>query len=286
MKNFEEKIKLATLLWPQTEDDIVNYLIGGDYGLELALRGEPALRTKRRESFKPILSKSKDIAIFDVKIVDYPQSFRSQVDYNVFFNPKTEKLSDLPDTLLDDTKERVYYNDESYYTPEMEILFLDAFLNGKREYAKQLLLNYDLNLNKINEYFLSYYAHPIVKKYDEESIDAEYYKTLIAIYTMIKKIVIAYQEKGLSFIQTKLNQTIKKMIDSDGQFYNYNAKDLPYPLVLTDSYDLTKEEKDNIKLRIIEHRKDVIWSMTQDMGFINELFIECDTKDNNRGIVK
>ena len=186
VKTYEEfinKILLMIKLWPQKLDNNINYLFGNGIGIELALQGNVMGRKKNNNcySYRP----HSDIILYDVKIQDYEDtkdSYKFKEAFgNIEFYPSYELkvLSNINSDLLDKNSETVIINNHKVLIPELEILFLEKYLQRElvsrsEGYDYELLFNeYDLNIDKIINYLEDYYIKPKITK------DEEYYNELL-----------------------------------------------------------------------------------------------------------
>ncbi len=181
--DFINKILLMIKLWPQKEGNTINYLFGSGIGIELALQGNVIGRKKNNNcySYRP----HNDIILYDVKIIDYEDEKDSynfkEAFGNIEFYPSYELkvLSNINSNLLDNTCETVVINNHKVLIPELEILFLEKYLQRElvsREegYDYELLFReYELDVDKIINYLEDYYIKPKISK------DEKYYNGLL-----------------------------------------------------------------------------------------------------------
>ena len=172
--DFINKILLMIKLWPQKEGNTINYLFGSGIGIELALQGNVIGRKKNNNcySYRP----HNDIILYDVKILDYEDEKDSynfkEAFGNIEFYPSYELkvLSNINSNLLDTNCETVVINNHKVLIPELEILFLEKYLQRElvsREegYDYKLLFNeYELDVDKIINYLEDYYIKPKISK--------------------------------------------------------------------------------------------------------------------------
>jgi len=181
--DFINKIILMTKVWNQTENENVNYLFGNSVATEIALQGNVVGRKKNNHCY-PYREHS-DVVLYDVKIFDYDDTMDSNDFRNTFGNVEfyssneTKILTMLPNDLLDNTLETVIINNKKILIPQLEIIFLESYLNRElisREhgYDYELLFNeYELDINKILRYLEEYYIKPKINS------DYEYYSKLL-----------------------------------------------------------------------------------------------------------
>lgn len=181
--DFINKILLMTKIWSQIDNNKVNYLFGNSIAIEIALQGNVVGRKKNNYCYP--YREHNDVILYDVKIFDYEDTEDSNDFRNTFGNVEfypsneTKILTMLPKDLLDKTVETVIVNNKKILIPELEILFLESYLNRElisREegYDYELLFNeYELDVDKIINYLEEYYIKPKINS------DYEYYSNLL-----------------------------------------------------------------------------------------------------------
>ena len=181
--DFINKILLMVKLWPQKEGNNINYLFGSSVGLELALQGNVVGKKKNNNcyTYRP----HNEIILYNVKIIDYEDTQDSynfkEAFGNIEFYPSYELkvLSNINNDLLDKNYETVIINNHKVLIPELEILFLEKYLQRElvsrsEGYDYELLFNeYELDIDKILNYLEDYYIKPKISK------DEEYYNELL-----------------------------------------------------------------------------------------------------------
>ena len=211
INNYDEfitKILLTLKLWPQVDNNQINYLFGKGIGVELALQGNVQNRIKYNKCYPTRSHNNIDFyAVSDVSSPNFYQVFGTPTIYPT---SNTSVLEALPSNMLYETKEIVSINNHQIYIPELEILFLDKYLNRelihrKEGYDYELLMHeYDLNVDKILNYLEEYYIKPKL------SMTKDRYK-----------IIYDEQIKAIEYIinnSSKLNTAIEE-IDSQINIY-------------------------------------------------------------------
>ena len=185
-QEFINKIILITKLWPQEQNNKINYLFGSEIAIELALQGNVLNRRKNNHCYP--LKKHGEIVLYDTKIIDLGDTKESANIKNAFGNiecynyTNTKVLSGLEKELLDKNHDTVILNNEKILIPELEILFLDSYLQKELNPRKEgydyelLLMEYELDTEKIINYLEEYYIKPKInndKRYYDELLEKQ-----------------------------------------------------------------------------------------------------------------
>ena len=185
-QEFINKIFLIVKLWPQKEKNNINYLFGGELAIELALQGNVLNRRKNNHCYP--LKKHSEIVLYDVKEVELGDTKGSANVKDAFGNieyysgAETKSLSNLDKGLLDKGYDTVIINNEKILIPELEILFLDSYLQKELNPRKEgydyelLLMEYELDTDKIINYLEEYYINPKInndKKHYDQLLDKQ-----------------------------------------------------------------------------------------------------------------
>ena len=249
-QEFINKIILITKLWPQEQNNKINYLFGSEIAIELALQGNVLNRRKNNHCYP--LKKHGEIVLYDTKIIDLGDTKESANIKNAFGNiecynyTNTKVLSGLEKELLDKNHDTVILNNEKILIPELEILFLDSYLQKELNHRKEgydyelLLMEYELDTEKIINYLEEYYIKPKInndKRYYELGMPyADTQWNLPENATVEEK---AYADKGFSW-QTRLwiddmfmitiIQSQAYQVTGDEKYINRAAKEMVYYL--------------------------------------------------------
>lgn len=185
-QEFINKIFLIVKLWPQKEKNNINYLFGGELAIELALQGNVLNRRKNNHCYP--LKKHSEIVLYDVKEVELGDTKGSANVKDAYGNieyysgAETKSLSNLDKGLLDKGYDTVIINNEKILIPELEILFLDSYLQKELNPRKEgydyelLLMEYELDTDKIINYLEEYYINPKInndKKHYDQLLDKQ-----------------------------------------------------------------------------------------------------------------
>jgi hypothetical protein len=269
----ENKLKRAITIYPQKWDK-VNYLFGGDVGISLALNGDIYLRTKKNNSSQSIKDKDvESIDLYSFKHGHYSDDFeRTMGRYNKC-DTCSKNLVGLSSDLLDSTYEIVKYNKHNYLLPQLEILFLDSFLNGNKEMAEELMKNYDLNIRTILSYYSENYMEPILNKCN--SVKKDYILVMLEIYHITKRIAV-HELTTNSFspemVNEKLNETLKKIVNSKTGVHGIPSKFFIYPITLEEDLSISLSDRNKIEDKIIDYRRQQISSFDDDVTEINTMY--------------
>lgn len=220
---FDSKIEIAINLWPQINSKgEINYLFGKGVGVELALLGEVKNRTKNNCNF-PYRSHS-DFEIYNSKSTNYSEISESKDFVSVFgaqeIYPKTytKGLKNIPDGYMDQTYDTVIYNGNTYLIPELELLFLDKYMKQESTARTMgcdaiLLLNeYQLDIEKITDYFEKFVKTPGLEKYDN-SIQNDYENA-------IHKISQLFNNTKNSMLEDDLPITFENVVNEVNEYVN------------------------------------------------------------------
>lgn len=163
---FYENVLLATSLFPQTENENINYMFGKGIGIEVALRGEVANRTKNDIEF-PYRSHS-DFEMYGMD-GDYDPTFREIFGAQERYpTTKTKGLAQIEPGLMADNAEKVNLDGVTLLVPQLEMLFLDKYLKqestprGEGVDAALLAKQYDLDYGRVYKYLLDYSIKPAI----------------------------------------------------------------------------------------------------------------------------
>lgn len=272
VETFDKKVSMAINLWPQIgENGEIHYLLGKGVGVEVAIRGEVKGRKKRNNNF-PYRSHS-DFEIYNC--VGYDNLPESKPFTFVFggqeWYPKTSTkgLKDMEPGLMDSTYETVMYNGEEYLVSQLEILFLDKFLHQERTPriegcdAILLLKEYDLDMDKVLDYFDQYYYKVESEKLiDPEKLYEKCLETLVRKLPGYVKTILEEDGVEVNFenISAKINQLRKGWEETP------NTSWAGMPIVCCPSkieyiindegkLDLSKETKEELKRLILQKRE-------------------------------
>ncbi len=238
VNEFYKKVLLAVSLWRQRDGSQLAYLLGKGVGVEIALRGSIAGKVKRNVVF-PYRSHS-DFELYAVNTdLDLPYSvaFRTVFGNQEFFHPnKTKGLKDLPPTLLEDTHEVVDLGGVSVLIPELELLFLDKYMERentpRNEGIDAILLaeQYELDVERIHLYLNEYVINPGVVEL--EQITSTYYDDELAAiarhFSWVKR-DFASAPLGHNEVVVELNRRVFEAFDSSenrGENYSGIRRDL------------------------------------------------------------
>jgi hypothetical protein len=173
-QEFDETIKKAITLWPQFENGKINYLLGKGIGTEIALKGEALNRKKNHNNFS--FRTHSDLELYDAKSYDYPDDFVKEFGAQEIFLPTEMKaLRNLPPNLMDENFDIVEYKGNKYGILNFELLFLEKYLRKENTPRKEgydailLAKEYDLNIDKVLEYYYNYFYAYEMKKINEKS---------------------------------------------------------------------------------------------------------------------
>lgn len=166
-QSFYENVLLAISLFPQEENENINYMFGKGIGIEVAIRGNVEGRAKNDIEF-PYRSHS-DFEMYGMDRNYDPQFaeiFGAQERYPTTM---TKGLSDLPSELMPSTAEKVNLDGITVLVPQLELLFLDKYLKQEstpREEgidAALLAKQYDLDYGLVYKYLLEYSIKPQIE---------------------------------------------------------------------------------------------------------------------------
>lgn len=187
-----DNLKTLVSMYPQAEDDRVNYLIGGDLGIELALEGTCINRIKKGS--------------VEHSDKEYPLELFADIkpdidNADVYNTSKTKYLHRLPNNLLMSSRETVVYKGNKYYVPSLEILFIDKFLSNSLddENMYQLKMLYDLDLKAIKDHIKMFYLNYDVVIQDLNDSYFETIESLEELYENMSNDIVHYRKEKLEF---------------------------------------------------------------------------------------
>src|SRR3989338_7053634 len=235
-KAFYEKVLLAISLWRQQEGEKINYLLGKGTGVEVALRGNVAGRTKR-----PIEFSYRSHSDFELYGVDYEaaenganlggkpvytESFVKIFGNQEYFPvTKTKGLKNIPPTLLHETAEIVDFCGVTVPVPQLEILFLDKYLSREStprpegHDAELLARQYVLDRAKTHQYLDQLAIEPAVAQIQAQT-QKDYQGQLDSIKRNIAFTRREFEEEEIDpspqDLVRKINERIQSMLDIHG----------------------------------------------------------------------
>ena len=206
LEDFDRKMQMAIDLWPQiNKNGGIDYLLGKGVGVEVALRGTVQNRKKYHNNF-PYRSHS-DFEIYDtLGYNEIPESDKFRYVFGameIYPKSKTKGLSGMEEDLMDRTYEIVEYNGRKYLVPQLEILFLDKYLRKESTPRKEgydaelLMMEYDLDIEKIKEYYTKYVKSIEMKNF-VNSLQGAYERQIIGLTEKIVKMTSnSLEEDGI-----------------------------------------------------------------------------------------
>ena len=232
-KDFYEKVLLAISLWRQLEGEKTNYLLGKGTGVEVALRGNIAGRTKR-----PIEFSYRSHSDFELYGVDYEagenganigsKSVYAEPFVKVFGNQeyfpvtKTKGLKNIPPTLLHETAEVVDFGGVSARVPQLELLFLDKYMSREStprpegHDAELLAKQYVLDRSRVHQYLDQLVIEPAIAEIQSKTA-RDYQSQVDGIKRNLSSVKKEFEEDGIDpasqDLIAKLNERIQSMID-------------------------------------------------------------------------
>jgi hypothetical protein len=235
-QDFYRKTLLAVSLWRQQEGGKTNYLLGKGAGVEVALRGNIAGRTKR-----PIGFSYRSHSDFELYAVVYEAgengaNIGNQPIYSEPFNKvfggqeyfpltKTKGLKNIPPTLLHDTAEVVDFGGVSVRVPQLELLFLDKYMAKESTPRTEghdyevLARQYTLDRAKIHLYLDQLVIEPAVAQIQAQT-QRDFMNQLEGIKSNIKFVLQEFEEEGVDSapqdLIARVNQRIQSVLDIHG----------------------------------------------------------------------
>lgn len=175
------KVYLSQILFPQRDNNKINYLFGKGIGIEIAILGRCIGRTRNDIKIEP--RSHSDFEIYDAKETNPYDNYQEFVDVFMaqeYFPPtKTKGLNNIPETLLDDTHEVVDFYGLPILVPCLEILYVDKFLKREstpREFGfdyEALSSQYTLDIEKCKKIFKTLYAQAEIESIKRSQIPFE-----------------------------------------------------------------------------------------------------------------
>lgn len=161
---FYENVLLALSLFPQIENNNINYLFGKGIGIEVALRGRVNGREKNEIEF-PYRSHS-DFEMYGMDgeyEVAFKEIFGAQERYPT---TKTKGLYGIEPGVMHENAEEVNLDGITVLVPQLEMLFLDKYLKQESTPrdegidAALLAKQYELDFGLIHKYLFRYNIKP------------------------------------------------------------------------------------------------------------------------------
>ncbi len=178
-----DKLLVATTLWPQTDNNKVNYLFGKGIGSEIALQATPLGRkTKTNKIFEA--RPHSDFEMYGLSNMEQPYTeefsrvFGAQEIYDIH---STKAFKDIPN-IIDDSQS-YEWNGLKLMTPDIELMFLEKLILKENAIYREtdpfydyelLSQRYSLDFEKINNYLEQYYVKPQSNDYNGRFKSMEY----------------------------------------------------------------------------------------------------------------
>lgn len=266
---FDVKVQLAIRLWPQVnKSGKIDYLFGKGVGVELALLGNVQNRKKNNCNF-PYRSHS-DFEIYNTlgyesipESKDFVSVFGSQ---EIYPKTKTKGLEAIQEGYMDETFETVNYQGNTYLVPELELIFLDKYMRQESTCRPQgcdailLLSEYNLDINKIVDYFERFVRIPNLQRYDDrikDIYDRQVMK-IIKLFEYVKDLMI---EDNLPITFEKIEKSVNDYIDrfrslvgiTNGVYLSLCPKKIEF-IEKNGKIDISATNKEQIKQLIIQSK--------------------------------
>lgn len=230
---FYEKVLLAISLWRQQEGEKTNYLLGKGTGVEVALRGNIAGRTKRPIEFSYRSHSDLELYGVDYEAGENGENLSGKSVYTepfkrvfgsqeIFPLTKTKGLKNIPPTLLHETAEVVDFGGVPIRIPQLELLFLDKYEASEStprpegSDAELLARQYVLDRTRIYQYWEQFVMEPAVAEIQSKT-RRDYQSQLDGIKRNLSWIKKEFEEEGIDFtpqdLVARINERMQSAID-------------------------------------------------------------------------
>ncbi len=223
MDDFYRKVLLAISLWRQKDSIGTTYLLGKGVGLEVALQGKVLGRKKKSVGFS--YRSHSDFELYGVNDRGNNSLFQEVFPGEESFSSgcgKTKGLVNLPPDLLSNTFETVDLGGVKILVPELELLFLDKYVEPEQTPRQEghdshlLARQYVLDREKIHKYLDPYVIKPAIQNIEQdfEEKEEEHMKAVIDFISFsVQELQAQGEILSTENIVNNINLKIKSHID-------------------------------------------------------------------------